>query len=91
MKFYPLRRKDGTADPFAQGLVTHTVCSVYVFNVCKFEAWRAPNHRLGAYDTEAEAQSACERDFRTQYRTAPEEGTAHPTAQSAPDASRAIG
>jgi cytochrome c-type biogenesis protein CcmH/NrfG len=73
MKFYPLRRKDGTADPFAQGLVTHTVCSVYVFNVCKFEAWRVPSHRIGAYDTEAAAQTACVDDFRERYRTASRE------------------
>lgn len=84
MRWHALNRANGERDEYAKGLITHTVCRVFVFNVCKWEAWRLPRERLGSFDSEAEAENACIADFHALYPKAPGAGTADRDAQRRP-------
>jgi hypothetical protein len=60
LKWLALKRKDGTRDDYAIGLVTHTVCKVGE----EFETWRLdkPLVHLGMSPSCAEAQAKAEKD-----------------------------
>jgi hypothetical protein len=84
MRWHALNKANGQRDEYAKGLMTHSVCRVFTFNVCKWEAWRLPRERLGAFDTEAEAENACIADFRALYPKSPGSRTGDPNAKSVP-------
>lgn len=66
MKWLPVARKDGKPDPYAYGLCTHTVATVYVGGKPTYEAFRFKNpaERIGSFSSPEAAQLACEQDAR---------------------------
>lgn len=59
-------RKDGSPDPYAMALASHTIATSYVNGKPKFQAWRLvkPAVLLGTFDDEEEARRCAEADLR---------------------------